>query len=216
MKKLLAGGALAALTLSGIVAGAATASAHIPKAAGACDAAANVSYVSASAVMYPADATVVVTIDGTEVESGRFDEVGYESGQSQAQYAYSYENKWDALDPTAEHTWSVSYDSPDGKGVEDFGGTIEACVDAAPTPEPSPSEPPVTEPEPSEEPTVEPSEEASVVPVPEPSASPSPTAEEPPVLAATGATVGGAIAFAALLAAGGIALVWTRKRMQNA
>jgi LPXTG-motif cell wall-anchored protein len=36
------------------------------------------------------------------------------------------------------------------------------------------------------------------------------------VLAATGATVGGAIGFAALLAAGGVALVWARKRMQNA
>jgi hypothetical protein len=74
--------------------------------------------------------------------------------------------------------------------------------------------------EPSPEPTVAPTDDASVAPVPapsdEPSASPSPAAEEPPVLAATGATVGGAIAFAALLAAGGIALVWARKRMQNA
>lgn len=74
--------------------------------------------------------------------------------------------------------------------------------------------------EPSPEPTTpteEPSEQASVAPVDEPSESPSPTAEEEPeVLAATGATVGGAIAFAALLAAGGVALVWARKRMQNA
>jgi len=70
-------------------------------------------------------------------------------------------------------------------------------------------------PEPSE-PVAEPSEQASVAPVDEPSASPSPSAEEPPVLAATGATVGGAIAFAALLAAGGVALVWARKRMSNA
>jgi LPXTG-motif cell wall-anchored protein len=54
------------------------------------------------------------------------------------------------------------------------------------------------------------------VPTDEPSASPSPEAEEPPVLAATGATVGGAIAFAALLVAGGIALFWARRRMQNA
>ncbi len=73
------------------------------------------------------------------------------------------------------------------------------------------------------EPAPEPSEpvvEASVAPVDEPSASPSPSpsaeAEEPEVLAATGATVGGAIAFAALLAAGGVALVWARKRMSNA
>ncbi|WP_157237269.1 hypothetical protein [Promicromonospora sukumoe] len=71
-----------------------------------------------------------------------------------------------------------------------------------PTPEPS-------------EPSVEPSEEASVPPVDEPSASPSPAAEEPEELAATGATVGGAIAFAALLAIGGVALVWARKRMQH-
>ncbi|MCP2265213.1 hypothetical protein ACFQHV_18610 [Promicromonospora thailandica] len=73
---------------------------------------------------------------------------------------------------------------------------------------------PTPSPEPSEEPVVEPSEEASV-PAAEPSASPSPAAEEPPVLAATGATVGGAVAFAALLAAGGVALVWARKRMQQ-
>jgi hypothetical protein len=76
----------------------------------------------------------------------------------------------------------------------------EEC--AEPTPEPS-------------APSAAPSEEA-VPPSAEPSASPSPEAEEPPVLAATGATVGGAIAFAVLLAAGGIALVWARKRMQNA
>lgn len=49
-----------------------------------------------------------------------------------------------------------------------------------------------------------------------PTPSPSPSAEAPPVLAATGATVGGAIAFAALLAAGGVVLVWARKRMQKA
>jgi hypothetical protein len=79
----------------------------------------------------------------------------------------------------------------------------EEC--AEPTPSPTPSAP-----------VAEPSEEASVAPVDEPSASPSPTPTEPPVLAATGATVGGAIAFAALLAAGGIALVWARRRMQNA
>ncbi|MFC8796217.1 hypothetical protein ACFT2C_00665 [Promicromonospora sp. NPDC057138] len=222
MKKLLAGGALAALTLGGVVVGAASASAHIPGAEGACDATAGVSVVSAAAKMYPADATVVVTIDGAEVQSGAFAEVGFKSGQNQPQYEYSYENKWDTLDATTAHTWAVSYDSPDGQGVQDFSGTIEPCVVAEPSPEPS--VPPVTEPEPSEEPTVEPSveptEEASVAPVPEPSdepsASPSPAADEPPVLASTGATVGGAIAFAALLAAGGIALVWARKRMQNA
>lgn len=74
------------------------------------------------------------------------------------------------------------------------------------------------EPEPTPEPTepsVEPTEEASVPPVDEPSASPSPEAAEPEELAATGATVGGAIAFAALLAIGGVALVWARKRMQH-
>jgi len=73
-----------------------------------------------------------------------------------------------------------------------------------PTPTPEPSEP-----------SVAPSEEATVSPVDEPSASPSPAAEEPEELAATGATVGGAIAFAALLAIGGVALVWARKRMQH-
>jgi outer membrane biosynthesis protein TonB len=219
VKKLLAGGALAALTLGGIVVGAVSASAHVPGAEAGCDAAAGASFVSATANMYPAGASVVVTIDDAEVESGTFEEVGYKSGQNQPQYEYSYENKWDTLDATVAHTWTVSYDSPDGQGVKDFGGTIEPCVTAEPSPEPpAPSEPPVTEP--SEEPSVAPTDEASVPPVPvpsdEPSASPSPAAEEPPVLAATGATVGGAVAFAALLAAGGVALVWARKRMQSA
>jgi hypothetical protein len=76
-------------------------------------------------------------------------------------------------------------------------------------------EEPCEEPSPAPSPSVEPSEEASVPPVDEPSASPSPEVEETEELAATGATVGGAIAFAALLAAGGVALVWARKRMQQ-
>lgn len=219
MKKLLAGGALAALTLGGIVVGAASASAHIPGASGTCDAAAGVSVVTAEAKMYPADASVVVIIDGAEVANGTFEALGFKSGNGQAQYEYSYKGTFDALDPTTAHTWSVSFDSPDGQGVQDYEDTIPACVTAEPTPEPSPSVPPVTEPEPSEEPSVAPTDEASVPPAPvpsdEPSASPSPAAEEPPVLAATGATVGGAVAFAALLAAGGVALVWARKRMQH-
>lgn len=218
MKKLLAGGALAALTLGGIVVGAASASAHIPGASGTCDAAAGVSVVTAEAKMYPADASVVVIIDGAEVANGTFEDLGFKSGNGQAQYEYSYKGTFDTLDPTTAHTWSVSFDSPDGQGVQDYEDTIPACVTAEPTPEPTPepSEPPVTEPEPS----VAPTDEASVPPAPvpsdEPSASPSPAAEEPPVLAATGATVGGAVAFAALLAAGGVALVWARKRMQSA
>ena len=219
MKKLLAGGALAALTLGGIVVGAASASAHIPGASGTCDAAAGVSVVTAEAKMYPADASVVVIIDGAEVANGTFEALGFKSGNGQAQYEYSYKGTFDALDPTTAHTWSVSFDSPDGQGVQDYEDTIPACVTAEPTPEPSPSVPPVTEPEPSEEPSVAPTDEASVPPAPvpsdEPSASPSPAAEEPAVLAATGATVGGAVAFAALLAAGGVALVWARKRMQH-
>ncbi|GAA2245147.1 hypothetical protein GCM10010413_55960 [Promicromonospora sukumoe] len=69
--------------------------------------------------------------------------------------------------------------------------------------------------EPSPSPSVEPSEEAPA-PSDEPTtASPSPAPAETEELAATGATVGGAIAFAALLAAGGVALVWARKRMQQ-
>ena len=219
MKKLLAGGALAALTLGGIVVGAASASAHIPGASGTCDAAAGVSVVTAEAKMYPADASVVVIIDGAEVANGTFEDLGFKSGNGQAQYEYSYKGTFDTLDPTTAHTWSVSFDSPDGQGVQDYEDTIPACVTPEPSPTPTPSEPPVTEPEPSEEPSVAPTDEASVPPAPvpsdEPSASPSPAAEEPPVLAATGATVGGAVAFAALLAAGGVALVWARKRMQH-
>ncbi|MEU4386029.1 hypothetical protein [Promicromonospora sp. NPDC023805] len=81
----------------------------------------------------------------------------------------------------------------------------EECAEPTPEPTPVPSEP-----------VVEPTDDASVPPATEPSPSASPAAEKPDELAATGATVGGAIAFAALLAAGGVALVWARKRMQNA
>jgi hypothetical protein len=89
--------------------------------------------------------------------------------------------------------------------VEDIVFEEECEPTPSPTPTPTPSTP-----------AVEPTDDASVAPIAEPSASPSPAADEPEELAATGATVGGAIAFAALLAAGGIALVWARKRMQNA
>ncbi|MFI6424957.1 hypothetical protein [Promicromonospora sp. NPDC050880] len=223
MKKLLAGGTLAVLAFGGMLAGAAPASAHIPEATSGCNAESNFSWVNAKAKMYPADATVNVVIDGAEVEAGTFADLGFKSGQQESQYEYSYEKTFDALDPTVAHTWTVSFDSPDGQGVKDYEGAIEPCVEAAPTPEPTPSEPaPEPSEEPSEpvvEPTPEPSEapsEEAVPPAPaEPSASPSPAAEEPPVLAATGATVGGAVAFAALLAVGGVALVWARKRMQQ-
>lgn len=95
---------------------------------------------------------------------------------------------------------------PDGTALLPVDAIVfeEEC-EPAPSPTPTPSEP-----------SVAPTDEASVPPAPaEPSASPSPAAEEPPVLAATGATVGGAVAFAALLAVGGVALVWARKRMQQ-
>jgi hypothetical protein len=81
-----------------------------------------------------------------------------------------------------------------------FEEECEEAPPASPSPTPEPTEP-----------TTEPTDDASVAP----SASPAPEAEEPEELAATGATVGGAIAFAALLAIGGVALVWARKRMQH-
>lgn len=220
MKKLLAGGALAALTLGGIVAGAAPASAHTPAVSSVCDVEAG-SSITYNLNYYAAEGNqFTLIVDGETVVDETF--------------GSSLSATLPGLDPTVEHTWEASVVASDGEqfnwgpGNEDARtpngtekvpatGTIEACV--TPSPEPSPSEPPVTEPEPSEEPTVEPTDEASVappVPSEEPSASPSPAAEEPPVLAATGATVGGAIAFAALLAAGGVALVWARRRMQNA
>lgn len=221
MKKLLAGGALAALTLGGIVAGAAPASAHTPAVSGVCDAEAG-SSITYNLTYYAAEGNqFTLVVDGETVVAETF--------------GSSLSGTLPDLDPTVAHTWEASVVASDGEqfnwgpGNEDARtpngtenvpatGTIEACVEAAP--EPSPSEPPVTEPEPSEEPSVAPTDEASVPPAPvpsdEPSASPSPAAEEPPVLAATGATVGGAVAFAALLAAGGVALVWARKRMQSA
>lgn len=223
MKKLLAGGALAALTLGGIVVGAAPASAHTPAVSGICDAEAG-SSITYNLTYYAAENNqFTLVVDGETVVDETF--------------GSSLSGTLPDLDPTVEHTWEASVVASDGEqfnwgpGNEDARtpngtenvpatGTIEACVEATPEPTPEPSEPPVTEPEPSEEPSVAPTDEASVPPAPvpsdEPSASPSPAAEEPPVLAATGATVGGAVAFAALLAAGGVALVWARKRMQNA
>src|SRR5690606_26074251 len=113
------------------------------------------------------------------------------------------------------------YDGYDGTQYDWVdSGQIDPCVEPAPEPapgvpaEPEPTEPPAAEPEPPDEPSVSPAAEAPVPPA-EPSETPSPAPEEPPVLAATGATVGGAVAFAALLAAGGVALVWARKRMQQ-
>jgi hypothetical protein len=223
VKKLLAGGALAALTLGGIVAGAAPASAHTPGVSGVCD--------------VEAGSSITYNLNYYAAENNQFTLVVDGETVVDVPFGSSLSDTVAGLDPTVEHTWEASVVASDGEefnwgpgnedartpnGIENVPatGTIEACVDAEPTPEPTPSEPPVTEPEPSEEPTVAPTDEASVAPVPapsdEPSASPSPAAEEPPVLAATGATVGGAIAFAALLAVGGIALVWARKRLQNA
>jgi hypothetical protein len=225
VKKLLAGGALAALTLGGIVVGAAPASAHTPAVSGICDAEAG-SSITYNLTYYAAENNqFTLVVDGETVVDETF--------------GNSLSGTLPDLDPTVEHTWEASVVASDGEqfnwgpGNEDARtpngtenvpatGTIAACVEATPeptpTPTPTPSEPPVTEP--SEEPSVAPTDEASVPPAPvpsdEPSASPSPAAEEPPVLAATGATVGGAVAFAALLAAGGVALVWARKRMQNA
>ena len=203
VKKLLAGGTLAVLALGGMIAVAAPASAHTPEVTADCG------WVDVNLRAYQ-DANVSVVID---------DKLVYE-----AEFSGQFAKKFDGLALDAPHEWTVTVDAYDGQDGVQFdwseSGSIEPCVEATPTPEPTPSEPPVTEPEPSVEPTVKPTDEASVPPIAEPSeepsASPTPAAEEPPVLAATGATVGGAIAFAALLAAGGVALVWARKRMQNA
>ncbi|MDR7383298.1 hypothetical protein [Promicromonospora iranensis] len=244
MKKFLAGGALAALTLGGLVVGAAPASAHTPAVSSACDVEAGSSITYNLAYYADGDNKFTLVVDGKIYVEETFSK--------------SLSDTVVVEDSTIEHTWEASVVASDGeefnwgpgneeartpRGIEKVPatGTIEACVDAEPTPEPSPSEPvveptpepsePAVEPtpEPSEpvveptpepsEPAVEPSEDASVAPVApvdEPSPSPSPSSDEPPVLAATGATVGGAIGFAALLAAGGVALVWARKRLQNA
>ncbi|GAA1863723.1 hypothetical protein [Myceligenerans crystallogenes] len=100
----------------------------------------------------------------------------------------------------------------------------EPCEE--PTPVPSPSEPAPSEPAPSPtEPAETPSEPAPTEPAPassepaptqEPSSAPSPSAPvtaEDGQLAATGAQVGGVIAFALLLVGGGAALVIARRRM---
>ncbi|WP_125775645.1 hypothetical protein [Antribacter gilvus] len=84
-------------------------------------------------------------------------------------------------------------------------------TEPTPSPSPSPTESvpaPVASPSPSASPT--PSSTST------PSASPSaPAAAQPPTLAQTGATVGGAVLLALLLAGGGFALVWARRRIRN-
>ncbi|WP_275004976.1 hypothetical protein [Promicromonospora iranensis] len=226
MKKLLAGGTLAVLAFGGMIATAAPASAHTPAAGSGCG------WVQVDLKAYR-DAKVTVVIDGNTAYEDEF------SGQ----FFKKFEGL--ALDKPHEWTVTVdAYDGHNGTQYDwSKSGAIDVCEKPAPTPtptpEPTPSEPvveptpepsePAVEPtpEPSEpaveptpepsEPAVEPSEDASVAPVaPVDEPSPSPSSDEPPVLAATGATVGGAIGFAALLAAGGVALVWARKRMQNA
>ncbi|HEV6952345.1 MAG TPA: hypothetical protein VKY86_03735 [Promicromonospora sp.] len=203
MKKLLAGGTLAVLTFGGVLAGAATASAHTPRVAADCG------WLEVNLQAYRG-AKVTVTIDGAVAHEEEF-----QSG---------FSKKFEGLAQDVTHDWTVTVDAYDGYDGTQYdwedSGQIDPCVEPAPEPspsvpaEPEPTEPPAAEPEPSDEPSVVPSEEAPVPPA-EPSESPSPVAEEPPVLAATGATVGGAVAFAALLAAGGVALVWARKRMQQ-
>lgn len=209
MKKLLAGGSLAVLAFGGMIATAAPASAHTPEVTADCG------WVDVNLRAYQ-QAKVTVTIDGEIVHEAEF------TGQ--------FTKKFEGLALDEAHDWSVVVDAYDGYQGTQFdwedSGELVPCVEAEPSPEPSPSEPPVDEPpaaepspEPSEpvvEPSEEPADEASAAPVPAPSDEATPAPEEPEVLAATGATVGGAIAFAALLAAGGVALVWARRRMQNA
>lgn len=88
---------------------------------------------------------------------------------------------------------------------------------ATPTPEatPTPTATPTPESTPTATPTPDATPTATPSATPTASASPSPSASAttPPVLASTGAKVGGAVAFALLLVAGGFGLVWARRRI---
>ncbi|GAB4087293.1 hypothetical protein GCM10028784_39230 [Myceligenerans cantabricum] len=264
MKKFLAGGALTAVMLGGMVAMAPAASAHIPNANADCSGL-NVDFKSYRG------GSIEVVIDGEVAESTEFP--GGNNNWSDFVKHYPFE------DDTVDHTWSVTVDAYDNDKYDYADdGTVEACAEPPSKEVASPATPEVVagcavtmedvvvpentdaltyskndagvvaalasdnyewiedlgawmpqedgsalfpadlllvEEECEEAPTPEPSpsEPTEAAPSPEPS---TPVAEEEPegpVLAATGATVGGAAAFALLLVGGGVALVVARKRM---
>lgn len=109
MKRLLASAAATALALGGlIVATAAPASAHTPVVTADC------TTLSVKLWAYSKKSNdLTVTVDGKEVESTTF----------QRELTRSYD-----LDPTQDHTWTVSVDASDGRQYDyDQSGSTRAC-----------------------------------------------------------------------------------------
>ncbi|MCF4120451.1 hypothetical protein L1785_05610 [Antribacter sp. KLBMP9083] len=123
---------------------------------------------------------------------------------------------WGDLGPyTQQSTTTATYPAA---ALAELLEAQECETEPTPTPTPTPTEAaptPVTTPTPTPTPSAEPTPSPSVTPTPSASASPAPVAGTPPILASTGAQVGGAILFALLLVAGGFGLVWARKRIHN-
>ncbi len=109
MKRLLASAAATALALGGLlVATAAPASAHTP------DVTADCTTLSVKLWAYSKKSNeLTVTVDGKEVESTTFER----------QLTRSYD-----LDPTQDHTWTVSVDASDGRQYDyEQSGSTRAC-----------------------------------------------------------------------------------------
>lgn len=115
MKKFLAGGALTAVALGGMVAMAPAASAHIPNATADCTGV-NVDFQS-----YRGGTEIEVRIDGQVVEQATLPGGFYDWHNFVEQYPFD--------DPTVAHTWEVSVDAHDDDKYDyTSGGTVEACA----------------------------------------------------------------------------------------
>ncbi|MBE1877505.1 hypothetical protein [Myceligenerans pegani] len=116
MKKFLAGGALTAVVLGGMVAMAPAASAHIPNASADCSGL----YVDFKS--YRGGTDIEVVIDGEIVESA----VLPGSPRDWAHFVKHYEFD----DDTVAHTWSVSVDAHDDDKYDYSNeGTVDACAE---------------------------------------------------------------------------------------
>ncbi|RPF19458.1 hypothetical protein [Myceligenerans xiligouense] len=120
MKKFLAGGALTAVALGGMVAMAPAASAHIPNVNADCTGL----YVDFKS--YKGGTDVEVVIDGAVVESTVLPGSPYDWVDFVKHYEFD--------DDTVGHTWSVSVDAHDGRDGVQYDFTDEGAVDACATP----------------------------------------------------------------------------------
>jgi hypothetical protein len=116
VKKFLAGGALTAVVLGGMVAMAPAASAHIPNASADCTG------LNVDFKMYRGGTNVEVVIDGVVVESTVLPGAPHEWRNFVKSYAFD--------DDTVAHTWSVSVDAHDDDKFDyTNSGTVEACAE---------------------------------------------------------------------------------------